>query len=140
MKTKYCMKCMLPISGETVCPHCGYEQDYGALPHRLQPGTVLIDRYLIGCAIGQGGFGITYVGRDLKLDLKVAVKEYYPSGYANRNCQVSPEITIVDKAQKDFIETGKKKSYPTRQTVPSVIKNEAQLPVSPHSRSKSLIY
>lgn len=109
MKTKYCMKCMLPINGETVCPHCGYEQDYGTLPHRLQPGTILIDRYLIGCAIGQGGFGITYVGRDLKLDLKVAVKEYYPSGYANRNCQVSPEITIVDKAQKDFIETGKKK-------------------------------
>lgn len=106
---KYCMKCMEPTGGVGKCPHCGYEGDQNTAPHRLPPGTILNDRYLVGNAIGQGGFGITYMGRDLKLNMRVAVKEYYPNGYANRNASVSSEITISDKDQADFIEKGKKK-------------------------------
>ena len=106
---EYCMKCMEPIGNEKQCPHCGYQGTQAAAPHRLQPGTILQERYLIGNALGQGGFGITYMGRDLKLDMRVAVKEYYPNGYTNRNAEVTSEITISDKEQADFIEKGKKK-------------------------------
>jgi serine/threonine protein kinase len=50
----------------------------------LPVGYVLLDRYFIGKVIGQGGFGITYLGYDDKFRTKIAVKEYYPHGYAYR--------------------------------------------------------
>ena len=68
------------------CPHCGYNpataktSDYG-----LRQGTILNGKYVVGAILGQGGFGITYVGWDLALDCKVAIKEYYPSGQVVRD-------------------------------------------------------
>ncbi len=62
------------------CPHCGYEQAAEPFPFGVRPGTILRGRYLVGRVLGQGGFGITYVGYDLTLELKVAVKEYFPAG------------------------------------------------------------
>lgn len=106
----YCMNCMMPIeeAGQP-CPHCGWSGSTALVPHQLRPGTVLNARYLVGNAIGQGGFGITYVGRDTRLDLKIAIKEYYPVGYANRNIEVSTDVTVTDKRQASFIEDGKQK-------------------------------
>ena len=62
-------------------------------PHRLLPGTVLNGRFVVGIAKGEGGFGITYIGRDQKLDRLVAIKEYYPTGYVNRSNTTSPQVT-----------------------------------------------
>ena len=74
------MKCMHPLAaGETVCPECG--RAYGsanAETFALKPGTILEGKYLVGEMLGQGGFGITYIGFDLLLEQKVAIKEYYP--------------------------------------------------------------
>ena len=68
-----------------VCPHCGFnaeeEQPFLALPM----GTLLNGRYMTGKVLGVGGFGITYLGYDLTLEIKVAVKEYMPSGLATRH-------------------------------------------------------
>ncbi len=45
----------------------------------LPPGTLLKDnQYRIEDTIGQGGFGITYEGRDLKSHRKIAIKENWP--------------------------------------------------------------
>lgn len=104
---EYCMNCMLPMAQDVVCPHCGHSQSADSAVHVLRPGTVLNERYLIGNVIGQGGFGITYIGRDLKLNMRIAVKEYYPNGCANRNIEVSDSITITDQKQRDFMEDGK---------------------------------
>ncbi|MDO5112697.1 MAG: leucine-rich repeat protein, partial [Clostridia bacterium] len=41
--------------------------------------------YLIGRALGQGGFGITYIAMDLNLEIRVAIKEYYPEGLVSRD-------------------------------------------------------
>lgn len=107
--TVYCMHCMLPTDGAAICPHCGYEGEATEMLHQLRSGSILNNRYLVGTVLGQGGFGITYIGRDLTLNKRVAIKEYYPAGSASRNVEFSPEITITDKQQAEFIEDGKRK-------------------------------
>lgn len=92
-KTKICFGCMSQYSDEyDVCPFCGYHND---LPpkeaYHLTPGTLLQKRYLIGKALGFGGFGITYIGWDFVLERKIAVKEYLPSEFSTR----TPNTTNV---------------------------------------------
>ena len=80
MEIRRCMKCMHALAaGETFCLECG--RPYGRVetePFALKPGTILDGKYLVGEMLGQGGFGITYIGFDLLLEQKVAIKEYYP--------------------------------------------------------------
>ena len=103
----YCYNCMKPIeAGMTGCPHCGQSTRSEAPPHQLRPGTLLRGRYLIGRALGQGGFGITYIGRDTTLDVRVAIKEYYPNGYSNRNHEVTDTVSIT-ASDTGFYEKGK---------------------------------
>lgn len=84
-----------------VCPHCGYddkeEQPYLALPR----GTILNGRYLTGKVLGIGGFGITYLGYDLTLDIKVAIKEYMPSGMATRYTD-GYTVTLTGRTEKEY--------------------------------------
>ena len=80
MEIRRCMKCMHALAaGETVCPECG--RPYGSVKAEsfaLKPGTILDGKYLVGEILGQGGFGITYIGFDLLLEQKIAIKEYFP--------------------------------------------------------------
>lgn len=64
----------------------------------LPAGYKLLE-YKIDKPLGGGGFGITYLARDVNLDLPVAIKEYFPSDsvtrVANHCVQVrgdSPEV------------------------------------------------
>lgn len=81
-----CYRCMKEFDREyEVCPHCGYINSACVTePFQLPPGTMLQDRYWIGMMIGFGGFGITYKAFDTKLNVTVAIKEYYPAGLASR--------------------------------------------------------
>ncbi len=94
MQVRRCTKCMGELKeGVQLCPYCSYEQDSTVQPGiALKRNTILHGRYLIGNVIGQGGFGITYVGWDLTLEMKVAVKEYFPSGSATRTNSYSNQI------------------------------------------------
>lgn len=103
------MKCMRRITSGDVCSECGAVHPQRKLPHILPPGTILKERYLIGNSLGQGGFGITYIGCDLLLDMRVAIKEYYPSGYANRNVFSSTEVTVTNPQHSEFISAGLEK-------------------------------
>lgn len=68
------------------CPHCGFlPQQQPAQGYALKPGTILHGKYLVGNMLGQGGFGITYIGWDLALGRKVAIKEYFPSSCVSRD-------------------------------------------------------
>lgn len=82
-----CIYCMEIIENKLLpCPHCGNkEADYHADSVFLQPGVVLQGKYEIGVVLGAGGFGITYVGWDMTLQRKVAIKEYYPRQYCVRD-------------------------------------------------------
>ncbi len=53
----------------------------------LPAGTRLNKRYVLKKVLGEGGFGITYLGWDEILAMPVAVKEYYPSSMAGRGTQ-----------------------------------------------------
>lgn len=80
MSVQYCMKCMnKQFVGVSVCPHCGtpYHQPLRSA-NALKPGHILNGKYLVGAVLGQGGFGITYIGLDLILEKKVAIKECFP--------------------------------------------------------------
>lgn len=75
------------------CPICGRAPDTQNQPHQLAPGSVLAGKYLVGRVLGQGGFGITYIGWDIPANAKRAIKEYYPSDSVTREgdgCTVTP--------------------------------------------------
>ena len=80
-----CMGCMEERNGASTCASCGYvEGTAPASPVYMAPRTVLREQYMVGRVVGHGGFGITYIGWDLELARKIAVKEYFPSGVAMR--------------------------------------------------------
>lgn len=59
--------------------------------HVLAPGTALCGgAYVVQDVLGQGGYGITYLGTDLRLQCPVAIKEYFPAGCARRERDVLP--------------------------------------------------
>ena len=59
MQTRRCPGCM-SLTDSLQCPVCGWREGQGNKPQQLQPGAVLQGRYVIGKALGQGGFGITW--------------------------------------------------------------------------------
>jgi len=67
------------------CSNCGFvEGTEPDSPLFLPPRTILQEKYLIGRVLGQGGFGITYLAWDLNLNVKLAIKEYFPQDLASR--------------------------------------------------------
>ncbi|MCM1245127.1 MAG: protein kinase [Roseburia sp.] len=85
MASELCMRCFHVKGKYEVCPMCGYaEGTPPEQPHYLMPGTILGNHFLVGTAIGAGGFGITYRCFDITLGVAVAVKEFYPAGLVNR--------------------------------------------------------
>ena len=109
----YCYNCMCKNPDDAkICMKCGKKMIADDHPHHLKPGTILDNKYLVGNAIGEGGFGITYVGLDLTLDMKIAIKEFYPSGYANRNNTVSNNVTLNFQNEGEYFKTGRESFLP----------------------------
>lgn len=109
MKFDRCMGCMREIKdGETVCPACGNVHEKEKQPvYALRCGTILHGKYLMGKTMGQGGFGITYVGFDMVLNMKVAIKEYFPMNMAMReNSQGSSIVWNTSAADRESRENG----------------------------------
>ena len=83
----YCPHCMNEASG-SVCKRCGKPLSWEPGLDQLPAGTMLdgsgLHRYLTGAAIGQGGFGITYIAVEPESGRRVAVKECYPIQCAMR--------------------------------------------------------
>ncbi len=105
-----CFGCMKETNGEEVCPHCGYcTEKFPPSVHQLRPGTILNGAYVIGKVMGQGGFGITYIGWDLNLDRAVAIKEYYPSGAVTRDTSVSCSVISYQGPQEEYFNKGKRR-------------------------------
>ncbi|MDZ5473047.1 protein kinase [Bacillus sp. 31A1R] len=99
-----CMGCMNPRGSEETCLQCGWTE--GKLPdspQHLVPGTILHEKYLVGRVLGQGGFGITYLGWDLQLDMKLAIKEYMPRDFATRNSGEAEVTFFTGNVKTHFV-------------------------------------
>lgn len=94
-------------SGTRFCPYCGKKPNNENPAHHLPVNSELHNKYIVGNSIGEGGFGITYVGYDKTLDIRIAVKEFFPSGYANRNNTVSKAVTLNKSSLSDYFRHGK---------------------------------
>lgn len=102
-----CYNCMREKGAAAVCPHCGAQEKAVQEPHHIRPGTVIGNRYTLGNVIGEGGFGITYIALENTLGITVAIKEYYPFGYCNRNTTASNSVSVVSADKQQIFEKGR---------------------------------
>ena len=92
-----------------VCPFCGFDSGLpDQSPMALPPGSILNGKYLVGKVLGQGGFGITYLGYDLVLQIKTAIKEYLPTGTVSRDTDHAT-LTLLSRRDEEQYVTGKEK-------------------------------
>ena len=83
---RICLGCMREKpTAEEKCPYCGFDAENYKHESRWLPMTSILNgRYMLGKVLGEGGFGITYIGMDLNLQRRVAIKEYFPLGLVSR--------------------------------------------------------
>ena len=93
MNERLCSRCMRPVNTR-LCPHCGADIMENNASHQLPVGTVLRGRYALGRVLGQGGFGITYIGWDMLAKEAVAVKEFFPTSAVNRDISQSLSVRV----------------------------------------------
>ncbi|MFI3326901.1 MAG: serine/threonine-protein kinase [Clostridia bacterium] len=87
-----------------MCPLCGYEiGDDPEEVYFLKPSTILHNRYIIGYALGFGGFGITYKAWDINLNTAVAIKEYFYASLATRDENTQDVIVNSEKKIEEFM-------------------------------------
>ncbi|MGV3719417.1 MAG: protein kinase domain-containing protein [Actinomycetota bacterium] len=147
---------------ETLCPTCGFRNPSAAKAcascgtplavttspsHVLPPGAKLRGgAYTVGKVLGQGGFGITYLGSDVGLTRPVAVKELFPYGSIRQGRSVLPG---GDWTEASFTEAKRKFDEEARVLArfhhPSIVRvyavfdeNETSYMVMEYLRGKSL--
>ena len=92
--------------------------------HCLRKGTRLIGRYTIEGVLGQGGFGITYLGIDELHEKKVAIKEFFPQGIVTRNIEYQDTVTVTFVGEKDNYEKGKERFLKEARTMAKFSKDK----------------
>lgn len=111
METKRCIFCMQEMTEEEKkCPACGKGPwQYQWKPGWVRPYTVLHDRYVIGAALGEGAFGVTYLAWDEKEEKKAAVKVYKKadSGRERELFETVGEIPGLVKKKDAFQDEGR---------------------------------
>ena len=109
--------------------------------YQLRPGTMLGNpekRYKLEQVIGEGAFGITYKAYDTKLELQVAVKEFYPRKFALRK---EDGITVELQKQQAFdIEELREASIAEAKNLARLDKLEGVVEVRDYFRENNTIY
>lgn len=92
---KMCPDCFGSNIKDGICGDCGFNTaEYVWEDYQLPLFTVIGGKYIIGRAIGEGGFGITYTAYNKELNAKYAVKEYYPAEISGRGYSSPDGMTI----------------------------------------------
>lgn len=108
--SEYCPSCMAEnTDGAEKCSVCGGDMRAQNRQHQLPVMTILEGRYLIGKVLGEGGFGITYIGLDLRLEERVAIKEFYPTGSVTRYAKHSEAVEATSAEGEILLEREREK-------------------------------
>lgn len=95
---------------------------------QLQPGASLQGgKYIIERVLGQGGFGITYLAIHSFLEKEVAIKEFFPKDFCERN-ETTSQITLgnantaelVAKLKEKFLKEAKNISKLTHPNIVAI--------------------
>lgn len=102
MYNNICPNCFGTSNAETgACENCGYDQSIVKKNNlAIPPISILNARYLIGRVLGQGGFGITYLAKDMRENRLVAIKECVPESFAYRASNLA--LIAKDNEQAAF--------------------------------------
>ena len=105
---RICPYCMDDLGEAGPCPSCGRDPaDYRPGSHHIPPGSRLNGRYVVGRVLGEGGFGITYLGLDTSLERRVAIKEYFPTCLVSRENSLSLSVTCYTQNNQQAYEKGR---------------------------------
>ena len=112
-----CDFCFSPLDENGVCDKCNSDSqnDYGEVG-LLLPGTNLLGKYIIGKALGRGGFGATYVAYSADLKKAVAVKEYFPINISYRT-KGEEELKVISKEKLELFEQGANRFFEEAKTI-----------------------
>ncbi len=97
--TTRCPGCFTQKGRSNPCPQCGYDETAQRATFLLPHRTLLTGQFIVGRVLGKpGGFGVTYLGWDLSLATRVAIKEYLPRDLVGR---ASDRATIAPHSRED---------------------------------------
>lgn len=135
-----CESCFSELRGEEVCSCCGFDKaefvpDLTVLPM----GTKLNDKIVVGSVMGKGGFGITYLGYDLRMDKVIAIKEYCPNGISYR-VHTGNELAVTDPKSAEIFEQGAQKFYTEAEMVSQFNGNPNIMGVYDYFRANNTVY
>lgn len=106
-----CPGCMAVLDEPDLsCPLCGFDKStYSPSLRSLRPFTNLNGKYMVGKVIGEGGFGITYIGFNMDTELPVAIKEYFPAELGTRDTLQGNTINVFSGEARDLYRDGLEK-------------------------------
>ena len=147
---KKCPLCGEPINPENsiLCTNCGnmlieddsFDQEENIHIHVLPNGTILQQRYEIRRFLGQGGFGITYEGFDTLLNVRVAIKEYYPRSLAERHTSLSLGVTVTLREDLQNYKSGLDSFLNEARNLAQFIEEESIIHVSDYFEANNTAY
>lgn len=137
---RLCESCFAEI-GEGLCTECGFDpKEYAPDPMVLPIGSRLADnKIIIGRVMGKGGFGVTYLGYDTRMEKIIAVKEYYPNGTVYRSPGTA-DVFINDSRSADAFEKGTEKFFTEAKMVSQFNGNPNIVSVYDYFKANNTVY
>lgn len=98
-----CPSCFVPLEFGAACTDQYCEADAADRSlNDLPLGTVLDNQFRIGRVLGRGGFGITYLSWDERLQRRAAVKECFPQGLVRRSRDGATILASSEGTKRQF--------------------------------------
>lgn len=92
---KYCLGCMESIPYDAViCPRCGYNEETVQPAPYLEPGNLIMRKYLVGRVLGVTPDTTTYIGANVETGMTVDITEFFPHSIVTRQ-EGEAELTVI---------------------------------------------